>query len=97
LTAPSPILIADDNPEGGAPWSLQATDLFTQVANCAPELLSGRWAALLELVRLDRSLWHIPTQTVGEMEDGEPLGEPYLVAGRLRKAWPRLAGQVFCL
>ncbi|MGF6937127.1 hypothetical protein OKW41_006289 [Paraburkholderia sp. UCT70] len=90
-------LIADDHPEGAAPWSVQAADLFAQVANCSPELLHGRWAALLELVRLDRSLWHEPTQTVGEIEDGEPLSEPYLSPARLRKAWPRLVGQVFCL
>lgn len=90
-------LIADDHPEGAAPWSVQCADLFAQMMNCSPELLGGRWAVLEELVRLDRSLWHMPTQTVGEMEDGEPLGEPYLVKTRLRKAWPRLVAQVFCL
>ncbi len=79
-------LIAGDHPEGAAPLSVQSADLVPQVSNCSPELLGGRWAVLGELVRLDRSLWHEPTQTVGEIEDGEPLREPYLVATRLRKA-----------
>jgi hypothetical protein len=90
-------LIADDHPEGAAPWSVHSADLFAQVVNCSPELLHGRWAVLAELVRLDRSLCHEPTQTVGDMEDGEPLCEPYIVAARLRKAWPRLVTPAFCL
>ena len=35
-------LIADDHPEGAAPWSVQSADLFAQVASCSPEVLSGR-------------------------------------------------------
>ncbi|WMY08642.1 hypothetical protein [Paraburkholderia phenoliruptrix] len=88
--------IADDHPEGAAPWSVQSADFFAHVANCAPELLHGRWSLLFERVLMDRSLWHEPTMTVGEIEDGE-LKEPFIVPARLRKAWPRLVGEVFCL
>lgn len=90
-------LIADDHPEGAAPWSVQAADLFAQVANCSPELLHGRWALLYERVQLERELWHQPAPTAEEMENGELPGAPYLVAARLRKAWPRLVAGVFCL
>lgn len=89
--------IADDHPEGAAPWSVQSADLFAHVANCSPELLHGRWSLLFERVLLDRSLWHEPTLTVGEIEDGEPPKEPFIVPARLRKAWPRLVAEVFCL
>ncbi len=51
-------LIADDHPEGAAPWSVQSAELFTDVANCSPELLHGRWSRLYERVRLERELWH---------------------------------------
>jgi len=53
-----------------APWSLAAAELFVQVANSAPQALQGRWALLYERVKLDRSLWREPKQTVGEIEDG---------------------------
>ncbi|MBF3971706.1 hypothetical protein [Paraburkholderia sp. 22098] len=89
--------IADDHPEGAAPWSVQSADFFAHVANCSPELLHGRWSLLFERVLLDRSLWHEPTLTVGEIEDGEPPTEPFIVPARLRKAWPRLVAEVFCL
>ncbi|WP_091793169.1 hypothetical protein [Burkholderia sp. WP9] len=91
-------LIADDHPEGAAPWSVQAADLFANVASCSPELLHDRWALLYEQVQLERELWHQPAPTAGEMEDGEvPPGAPYIVPARLRKAWPRLVAGVFCL
>ncbi|MDR5743962.1 hypothetical protein QCE73_12450 [Caballeronia sp. LZ029] len=89
--------IADDHPEGAAPWSVQSADLFAHVASCSPELLHGRWSLLFERVLMDRSLWREPTMTVGEIEDGEPLTEPFIVPARLRKAWPRLVAEVFCL
>ncbi|CAM2191233.1 conserved protein of unknown function [Paraburkholderia kururiensis] len=89
--------IADDHPEGAAPWSVQSADFFAHVANVAPELLHGRWSLLFERVLLERSLWHETTLTVGEIEDGEPLTEPFIVPARLRKAWPRLVAEVFCL
>ena len=48
-------LIADDHPEGAAPWSVLAADLFADVANCSPELLHGRWALLYEHALLDET------------------------------------------
>ncbi|WP_429451049.1 hypothetical protein [Paraburkholderia sp. WC7.3g] len=90
-------LIADDHPEGAAPWSLQSADLFADVANCSPELLHGRWSLLFERVQLERDLWHQPEQTGQEMNDGELPGAPYIVPARLRKAWPRLVAGVFCV
>ncbi|MDR5750349.1 hypothetical protein [Caballeronia sp. LZ024] len=90
-------LIADDHPEGAAPWAVQAADLFAQVANCSPELLHGRWALLYEHVLLDRDLWHQPEQTAQEINDGRLPGARYIVPARLRKAWPRLVSTVFCL
>ncbi|MFM0378490.1 hypothetical protein PQQ72_15900 [Paraburkholderia strydomiana] len=90
-------LIADDHPEGAAPWSVQAADLFANIANCSPELLRGRWALLYELVLLDRDLWHQPEQTAQETDDGELPGAPYIVPARLRKAWPGLVANIFCL
>jgi len=90
-------LIADDHPEGAAPWSVQAADLFAQVASCSPELLHGRWALLYEQVQLERELWHQPAPTVEEMENGELPGAPFIVPARLRQAWPRLVAGVFCL
>jgi hypothetical protein len=83
--------------DGLAPWSLATAALFAQVANSAPEALCGRWALLYERVRLERSLWHEPSQTVGEIEDGAPITEPYISLPRLRAAWPRLCAATFCM
>lgn len=80
-----------------APWSLACADLFVQVANGAPEALRGQWALLYERVRLERSLWHEPAQTVEEFEAGAPFSEPYISAPRLRAAWPRLCAATFCV
>jgi hypothetical protein len=76
---------------------VQPADLFANVANCSPELLHGRWSLLYERVQLERSLWHEPSVTVGEIEDGELPGAPYIVPARLREAWPRLVAAAFCL
>lgn len=80
-----------------APWSLACADLFVQVANGAPEALRGHWALLYERVRLDRSLWHTPRQTVEDIEGGEAFAEPYISLPRLRAAWPRLCAATFCV
>lgn len=80
-----------------APWSLACADLFAQVANHSPEALHGKWALLYERARLERALWHEPTQTVEEIEAGAPYGEPYLSLPRLRAAWPRLCAATFCV
>lgn len=80
-----------------APWSLATAELFVQVANSAPEALRGRWALLYERIRLDRSLWHEPSQTVGEIEDGALVCEPYISLSKLRAAWPRLCAATFCV
>ena len=90
-------LIADDHPEGAAPWAVQAADLFAQVASNSPELLRGRWALLYEHVLLERDLWHRSELTPEEAGDGELPGAPYIVPARLRSAWPRLVAGVFCL
>lgn len=79
------------------PWSLASAELFFQVANCAPEALRGRWALLYGRVTLDRSLWHEPSQNVGEIEDGGLVHEPYLSLPKLRAAWPRLCAATFCM
>lgn len=80
-----------------APWSLAAAELFVQVANSAPQALQGHWALLYERVKLDRSLWREPKQTVGEIEDGAEVFEPYISLLKLRAAWPRLCAAVFCM
>lgn len=80
-----------------APWSLAAAELFVQVANSAPDALQGRWALLYERVRLERSLWHEPAQTVGEIDDGATISEPYISLQMLRAAWPRLCAAIFCI
>jgi hypothetical protein len=80
-----------------APWSLASAELFAQVANCAPEALCGQWALLYEHVQLDRSLWHEPTQTVGDIDDGGSVNEPYISLPKLRAAWPRLCAATFCM
>lgn len=80
-----------------APWSLATAELLVQVANSAPEALHGRWALLYERIRLDRSLWHEPSQTVGDIEDGAPLNEPHISLPKLRAAWPRLCAATFCM
>lgn len=90
-------LVADENPESGAPWSAQAADLFAQVASNSPEVLRGRWALLYEHVLLERDLWHHPEPTPEEIEDGDMPGAPYVVPARLRRAWPRLVATVFTL
>ncbi|WP_187638437.1 MULTISPECIES: hypothetical protein [Paraburkholderia] len=90
-------LIADNHPEGAAPWSVQAADLFANVANCSPELLHGRWSLLYERVQLEHDLWHQTEQTAQEMNDGELPAAPYIVPARLRRAWPRLVAGVFCV
>lgn len=90
-------VMADRGLDRLAPWSLAAADLFAQVANYAPETFCGRWALLYERVRLERALWHEPTQTVGEIEDGAPVSEPYISISRLRAAWPRLCAATFCM
>lgn len=80
-----------------APWSLACAELFLQVANQAPETLSGRWALLYERVRLERRLWHLPTQTMEEIESGAPPSEPFISPAKLRAAWPRLCAATFCI
>lgn len=80
-----------------APWSLASAELFVQVANCAPEALKGRWALLYERVRLEGSLWHEPAQSVGEIDDGDPIIEPYISLKMVRAAWPRLCAAIFCM
>jgi hypothetical protein len=90
-------LIADDHPEGAAPWSMQSADLFAQVASSSPEVLRGRWALLYEHVLLERDLWHQPEPTPAEIEDGVLPEAPYIVPVKLRKAWPRLVATVFTL
>ncbi|MCL9828034.1 hypothetical protein [Ralstonia solanacearum] len=95
--------MADDNVmldralDAVAPWSLAAAELFVQVANGAPEALRGRWALLYERVRLERSLWYEPTQTVEEIEAGAPFSEPYISLPKLRAVWPRLCAATFCV
>ena len=79
-------------------WRHQpGADLFVQVANGAPEALHGRWALLYERVRLERSLWCEPTQTVDDIEAGAPVSEPYISLPKLRAAWPRLCAATFCV
>jgi hypothetical protein len=90
-------LIADDHPEGAAPWSVQSADLFAQVASCSPEVLSGRWALLYEHVLLERDLWQHSEPTQAEIEDGALPDAPFILPSRLRKAWPRLVASVFIL
>jgi len=90
-------LVADDHPEGAAPWSVQSADLFAQVASCSPEVLRGRWALLYEHVLLERDLWGHPDPTLEQGEDGDLPEAPHIVPARLRKAWPRLVATVFVL
>ncbi|MEZ2307251.1 hypothetical protein AB6809_11545 [Paraburkholderia sp. RCC_158] len=89
--------IADDHPEGAAPWSVQSADLFAQVASCSPEVLRDRWALLYEHVLLERDLWHHCDPTQAEVEEGALPDAPFIVPSRLRKAWPRLVANVFIL
>lgn len=90
-------LMTDDGLDIVAPWSLATAELFVQVANSAPEALRGRWALLYQSVQLQRSLWIEPCQTVGEIEDGAPIDEPYISLPKLRAAWPRLCAANFCM
>ena len=90
-------LVADDCPEGAAPWSVQSAELFAQVASCSPEVLRGRWALLYEHVLLERDLWRHPESTPEQVEDGALFEAPYIVPTALRKAWPRLVATVFVL
>ncbi|CAG9179228.1 hypothetical protein [Cupriavidus pinatubonensis] len=90
-------VMLDSGLDAVAPWSLACADLFAQVANSAPEALRGRWALLYERVRLERSLWHEPSQTVEEIEAGAPFCEPYILLPRLRAAWSRLCAATFCV
>lgn len=89
--------IPNDGLDVVAPWSLSSAELFVQTANNAPEALRGRWALLYERVQKDRSLWIEPTQTVGEIEDGAPIDEPYICLPKLRAAWPRLCAENFSM
>lgn len=89
--------LTDRSLDGLPPWSLATAELFAQVAHGAPEALCGRWALMYERVRLERSLWHEPTQTVGEIEDGALCSAPYLSLPKLRAAWPRLCAAIFCM
>lgn len=79
-----------------APWSLASADLFAQIANQAPEALSGQWAILYERIRADGSLWHMPSQSVEDAECGE-VNDPYISLPKLRAAWPRLCASTFCI
>lgn len=90
-------VMVDQGLDSVVPWSLATAELFAQVANSAPEVLCGRWALLYERILLEQSLWHVPTQTVGEIEDGAPVSEPYLSLPKLRAAWPRLCAAIFCM
>jgi len=90
-------LMTDDGVDVVAPWSLSTAELFAQVANSAPEALCGRWALLYQRVQLERSLWSEPRQTVGDIDDGAPIDEPYISLPKLRAAWPRLCAAHFCM
>ena len=80
-----------------APWSLSSAELFSQAANNAPEALRGRWSLLYQRVQQDRSLWIEPTQTVGDIEDGALIDEPYISLPKLKAAWPRLCAENFSI
>ncbi|MEM5299086.1 hypothetical protein VSR82_32790 [Burkholderia sp. JPY481] len=90
-------LVADDESERAAPWSLQSADLFAWVASCSPEVLHGRWALMFEHVLLERDLWYQPEPTPENIAEDELPEAPYIVPARLRKAWPRLVATVFVL
>lgn len=90
-------LMNDDGLDVVPPWSLSSAELFAQVANKSPETLSGRWALLYQRVQQERSLWIEPRQTVGAIEDGAPIEEPYISLPKLRGAWPRLCAANFCM
>jgi hypothetical protein len=51
-------LIADDHLEGAVPWSVQAADLFADVANCSQSCCAGDGRSLYERMQLERELWH---------------------------------------
>jgi len=87
--------VSDD--DSAAPWPLACADLFVEVANNAPETLSGKWQLLYERIKLDKELWHWPTSTPEEIEDGLLPSEPYVSKARLRAAWPRLCAATFCM
>ena len=85
-----------DNPEE-APWSRDAMSLYLQVADATPELLTGRWGVLHAKVLADESLWEAPpSRTVDEVDFLEADG--WRISERaLRKAWPRLVSETFCI
>lgn len=87
--------VTSESPDVVAPWSLSSAELFVQAANNAPEALRGRWALLYQHVQQDRSLWIEPLQTVGAIEDGAQIDEPYISLPKLRAAWPRLCAEHF--
>ena len=90
-------VMLDEGLSALAPWSLASADLFVQTANQAPETFSGRWALLYERVKLERSLWHIPTHSLEVAESGEPLDGPHLSLPKVRAAWSRLCASTFCV
>lgn len=89
--------VTNDGLDVVAPWSLSSAELFVQTANNAPEALRGRWALLYQRVQQDRSLWIEPTQTVGAIEDGALIDEPYISLPKLKAAWPRLCAENFSI
>lgn len=89
--------IPNDGLDVVAPWSLSSAELFVQAANNAPEALRGRWSLLYQRVQQDRSLWVEPTQTVGAIDDGALIAEPYISLPKLRAAWPRLCAENFSI
>ena len=90
-------LMNDDGLDVLPPWSLSSAELFVQAANNAPEALRGTWALLYQRVQQDRTLWIEPTQSVGDIEDGALIDEPYISLPKLKAAWPRLCAENFSI
>lgn len=86
-----------EHPEVEPPYSLHSMSLFVQLADSAPDQLTGPWRILFSKVMADELLWESPPRAVGESTDFLAVDGWRINERKLAKAWPRLVAETFCI
>ena len=71
--------------------------LFQQVADALPDLLTGKWRVMYAKVLADESLWEAPAATLGDIEEFMVSDSWRINERALKRAWPRLVSETFCI
>jgi hypothetical protein len=91
-------LTAAQRDAAAADWAYFEVELFTHIAEEAPQLLFGPWRVLHELVRSSSRYLTCPSATVGDIEDGTAAHLcPYLDVDALHADWESLKARVWLI